>query len=83
MSVNTLAQALEALLVELKAEEGQALFLQYQALPVVSALLRGGNAGLLAPAVDVLMLMCAESCKCLQMHKHKTIVHISTLSRTV
>ncbi|XP_012680554.2 coiled-coil domain-containing protein 138 isoform X1 [Clupea harengus] len=59
--VNTLAQALEALLVELKAEEGQALFLQYQALPVVSALLRGGNAGLLAPAVDVLMLMCAES----------------------
>ncbi|XP_062390630.1 coiled-coil domain-containing protein 138-like [Sardina pilchardus] len=59
--VDTLAQALEALLVELRAEEGQALFLHYQALPVVSALLRGGSPGLLAPALDVLMLMCGES----------------------
>ncbi|XP_041940327.1 coiled-coil domain-containing protein 138-like isoform X1 [Alosa sapidissima] len=59
--VDTLAQALEALLVELRTEEGQALFLHYQALPVVSALLRGGSPGLLASALDILMLMCGES----------------------
>ncbi|KAL2081704.1 hypothetical protein ACEWY4_023557 [Coilia grayii] len=59
--VDTLAQALEGLLVELQTEEGQTLFLQYQALPVISVLLRGGNPGLLAPALDVLMAMCRET----------------------
>ncbi|XP_063069345.1 coiled-coil domain-containing protein 138-like [Engraulis encrasicolus] len=59
--VDTLAQALEALLVELRAEEGPVLFLHYQAVPVISALLRRGSPGLLGPALDVLMTMCGES----------------------
>lgn len=59
--VDVLAQAVDVLSCAVRTDEGQMLFLEYQALPVVLALLRAGGPGLLAPSVDVLMQMSAES----------------------
>ncbi|XP_028847274.1 coiled-coil domain-containing protein 138 isoform X2 [Denticeps clupeoides] len=59
--VDTVAQALDVLLCAVRLEEGRALFLQYQALPALLAILRGGSPGLLALVIDVFMQMCAES----------------------
>ncbi|XP_042611123.1 coiled-coil domain-containing protein 138 isoform X2 [Cyprinus carpio] len=59
--VDVLAQAVEVLSGAVRTDEGQALFLEYQALPAVLALLRSGSPGLLAPSVDVLLQMSAES----------------------
>lgn len=59
--VDVLAQAVDVLSSAVRTDEGQMLFLEYQALPVVLALLRAGGPGLLAPSVDVLMQMSAES----------------------
>uniref|UniRef100_A0A8C2PYZ3 Coiled-coil domain-containing protein 138 n=1 Tax=Cyprinus carpio TaxID=7962 RepID=A0A8C2PYZ3_CYPCA len=59
--VDVLAQAVEVLSGAVRTDEGQALFLEYQALPAVLALLRSGSPGLLAPSVDVLLQMSTES----------------------
>ncbi|XP_056321133.1 coiled-coil domain-containing protein 138-like [Danio aesculapii] len=59
--VDVLAQAVDVLSCAVRTDEGQMLFLEYQALPAVLALLRAGGPGLLAPSVDVLMQMSAES----------------------
>ncbi|KAL7881233.1 hypothetical protein AOLI_G00080810 [Acnodon oligacanthus] len=59
--VDILAQALDVLHGDVRTDEGQALFLKYQALPAILALLRVGSPGLLASAVDVLLQMSAES----------------------
>ncbi|KAG9349363.1 hypothetical protein JZ751_027806 [Albula glossodonta] len=56
-----LAQALDSLHDDLRCEEGRELFLQYRALPVVLAHLRGGSRGLLSVAVDILLQMATES----------------------
>ncbi|KAF4108657.1 hypothetical protein G5714_009730 [Onychostoma macrolepis] len=59
--VDVLAQAVEVLSGAVRTDEGRALFLEYQALPAVLALLRSGSPGLLAPSVDVLLQMSSES----------------------
>ncbi|XP_043086432.1 coiled-coil domain-containing protein 138-like isoform X3 [Puntigrus tetrazona] len=59
--VDVLAQAVEVLSGAVRSDEGQALFLEYQALPVVLALLRAGSPGLLAPSLDVLLQMSSGS----------------------
>ncbi|XP_030642451.1 coiled-coil domain-containing protein 138 [Chanos chanos] len=56
-----LAQALDVLHGAVRTEDGQVLFLRYQALSAILALLRGGSPGLLTPAVDVLLQMSTES----------------------
>ncbi|XP_066562084.1 coiled-coil domain-containing protein 138 isoform X2 [Amia ocellicauda] len=55
-----LAQALDSLHRDLQAAEGRALFLQYQALPLVLALLHSGGRGLLSAALDILLQMTAD-----------------------
>ncbi|XP_016115407.1 coiled-coil domain-containing protein 138 [Sinocyclocheilus grahami] len=59
--VDVLAQAVEVLSCAVRTDEGQALFLEYQALPVVLALLRSASPALLAPSLDVLLQMSSES----------------------
>lgn len=59
--VDVLAQAVDVVSRAVRTDEGQALFLEYQALPAVLALLRGGSPGLLAPSTDVLLQMSSES----------------------
>uniref|UniRef100_A0A673H635 Coiled-coil domain containing 138 n=1 Tax=Sinocyclocheilus rhinocerous TaxID=307959 RepID=A0A673H635_9TELE len=59
--VDVLAQAVEVLSCAVRSDEGQALFLEYQALPVVLALLRSASPALLAPSLDVLLQMSSES----------------------
>ncbi|XP_035250347.1 coiled-coil domain-containing protein 138-like isoform X1 [Anguilla anguilla] len=56
-----LAQALDSLHDDLRSEEGRELFLQYRALPVVLAHLRGGGRGLLGVSIDILLQMAGES----------------------
>ncbi|XDV29912.1 hypothetical protein PO909_032941 [Leuciscus waleckii] len=59
--VDVLAQAVDVLACAVRTDEGQALFLEYQALPVVLVLLRGGCPGLLARSTGVLIQMSSES----------------------
>ncbi|XP_077071280.1 coiled-coil domain-containing protein 138 isoform X2 [Siphateles boraxobius] len=59
--VDVLAQAVDVLSCAVRTDEGQALFLEYQALPVVLVLLRGGSPGLLARSTGVLIQMSSES----------------------
>ncbi|KAI4895314.1 hypothetical protein NFI96_033905 [Prochilodus magdalenae] len=59
--VDILAQALDILHGDVRTDEGQALFLKYQTLAAILTLLRAGSPGLLAPAVDILLQMSAES----------------------
>ncbi|XP_059356734.1 coiled-coil domain-containing protein 138-like [Carassius carassius] len=59
--VDVLAQAVEVVSGALRTDEGQALFLEYQALPAVLSLLRSGCPGLLSPSVHVLLQMSSDS----------------------
>ncbi|XP_034160167.2 coiled-coil domain-containing protein 138 isoform X1 [Pangasianodon hypophthalmus] len=56
-----LAQALDVLHGVVGEDEGRGLFLKYKALTVILVLLRTGSPGLLAPSLDVLLQMSAES----------------------
>ncbi|XP_023573292.1 coiled-coil domain-containing protein 138 isoform X3 [Octodon degus] len=56
-----LAQAFDSLCLDLKTDEGKALFLEYQAVPVILGHLRVSSKGLLSNAVDSLLQMTVES----------------------
>ncbi|XP_060785036.1 coiled-coil domain-containing protein 138-like isoform X1 [Neoarius graeffei] len=56
-----LAQALDVLHGIVGEDEGRGLFLKYKALMAILALLRTGSPGLLAPSLDILLQMSAES----------------------
>ncbi|XP_051998638.1 coiled-coil domain-containing protein 138-like [Xyrauchen texanus] len=56
-----LAQALDMLLCAVRTDEGQMLFLQYQALSAVLTLLRGGSPALLSVSINILLQMSTES----------------------
>ncbi|MBN3274840.1 CC138 protein, partial [Polyodon spathula] len=56
-----LAQAFYTLHKDLKSDEGKALFLEYQALPVVLNHLRTSSKGLLSAALDILLQMSMET----------------------
>ncbi|NWZ76162.1 CC138 protein, partial [Poecile atricapillus] len=59
--VDYLAQAFESLRVDLKTDEGKALFLEYQCVPVVLSHLKVSSASLLSSALDGLLQMTTES----------------------
>uniref|UniRef100_A0A8C3VGW3 Coiled-coil domain containing 138 n=1 Tax=Catharus ustulatus TaxID=91951 RepID=A0A8C3VGW3_CATUS len=59
--VDYLAQAFESLRVDLKTEEGKALFLEYQCVPVILSHLKVSSASLLSSALDGLLQMTMES----------------------
>ncbi|KAL1267297.1 hypothetical protein QQF64_032660 [Cirrhinus molitorella] len=59
--VDVLAQAVDVLSASVRTDDGQALFLEYKALPAVLALLRSGSPALLAPSLDVLLHMSSQS----------------------
>ncbi|XP_038242747.1 coiled-coil domain-containing protein 138 isoform X4 [Dermochelys coriacea] len=56
-----LAQAFDSLCVDLKTDEGKALFLEYQSVPVILSHLRISSRGLLSSAIDGLLQMTMES----------------------
>ncbi|XP_067419636.1 coiled-coil domain-containing protein 138 [Emydura macquarii macquarii] len=56
-----LAQAFDSLCVDLKTDEGKALFLEYKSLPVILSHLRISSRGLLSNAIDGLLQMTMES----------------------
>nr|XP_006009609.1 PREDICTED: coiled-coil domain-containing protein 138 [Latimeria chalumnae] len=56
-----LAQAFDTLRADLKTEEGKALFLEYQAVPVILNHMKASNKGLLSNAVDIFLQMTVES----------------------
>ncbi|XP_051564364.1 coiled-coil domain-containing protein 138-like isoform X2 [Myxocyprinus asiaticus] len=56
-----LAQALDMLLCAVRTDEGQMLFLQYQALSAILTLLRGGSPALLSVSINILLQMSTES----------------------
>ncbi|XP_059883170.1 coiled-coil domain-containing protein 138 isoform X5 [Delphinus delphis] len=56
-----LAQAFDSLCLDLKADEGKSLFLEYQAVPVVLSHLKISSKGLLSCVVDSLLQMTVES----------------------
>ncbi|XP_041115915.1 coiled-coil domain-containing protein 138-like [Polyodon spathula] len=56
-----LAQAFYTLHKDLKSDEGKALFLEYQALPVVLNHLRTSSKGLLSAALDIRLQMSMET----------------------
>ncbi|XP_027001139.2 coiled-coil domain-containing protein 138 isoform X1 [Tachysurus fulvidraco] len=56
-----LAQALDVLHCIVGEDEGRGLFLKYKALTTILSVLRTGSLGLLAPSLDVLLQMSAES----------------------
>ncbi|KAJ7406949.1 E3 SUMO-protein ligase RanBP2-like isoform X3 [Willisornis vidua] len=58
-----LAQAFDSLRVDLKTDEGKALFLEYQCVPVVLSHLKVSSRGLLSSALDGLLQMTMESGK--------------------
>ncbi|XP_038010842.1 coiled-coil domain-containing protein 138 isoform X1 [Motacilla alba alba] len=62
--VDYLAQAFESLRVDLKTEEGKALFLEYQCVPVILSHLKVSSTSLLSSALDGLLQMTMESGKC-------------------
>ncbi|NXJ77539.1 CC138 protein, partial [Trogon melanurus] len=59
--VDYLAQAFDSLRVDLKTDEGKALFLEYQCVPVVLSHLKVSGRGLLSSALDGLLQMTMES----------------------
>ncbi|NXN79008.1 CC138 protein, partial [Bombycilla garrulus] len=59
--VDYLAQAFESLRIDLKTDEGKALFLEYQCVPVILSHLKISNASLLSSALDGLLQMTMES----------------------
>uniref|UniRef100_A0A8C0VLW6 Coiled-coil domain containing 138 n=1 Tax=Cyanistes caeruleus TaxID=156563 RepID=A0A8C0VLW6_CYACU len=59
--VDYLAQAFESLRADLKTDEGKALFLEYQCVPVVLSHLKVSSASLLSSALDGLLQMTMES----------------------
>ncbi|NXA88872.1 CC138 protein, partial [Melanocharis versteri] len=59
--VDYLAQAFDSLRVDLKTDEGKALFLEYQCVPVVLSHLKVSRRGLLSSALDGLLQMTMES----------------------
>ncbi|XP_034613969.1 coiled-coil domain-containing protein 138 isoform X1 [Trachemys scripta elegans] len=56
-----LAQAFDSLCVDLKTDEGKALFLECQSVPVILSHLRISSRGLLSNAIDGLLQMTMES----------------------
>ncbi|XP_039911672.1 coiled-coil domain-containing protein 138 isoform X1 [Hirundo rustica] len=59
--VDYLAQAFESLRVDLKTDEGKALFLEYQCVPVILSHLKVSSTSLLSRALDGLLQMTMES----------------------
>ncbi|NXQ57327.1 CC138 protein, partial [Anthoscopus minutus] len=59
--VDYLAQAFESLRIDLKTDEGKALFLEYQSVPVILSHLKVSSASLLSSALDGLLQMTMES----------------------
>ncbi|NWX45365.1 CC138 protein, partial [Steatornis caripensis] len=59
--VDYLAQAFHSLHIDLKTDEGKALFLEYQCVPVILSHLKVSNRGLLSSALDGLFQMTTES----------------------
>ncbi|XP_057900434.1 coiled-coil domain-containing protein 138 [Melospiza georgiana] len=59
--VDYLAQAFESLRADLKTDEGKALFLEYQCVPVVLSHLKVSSTSLLSRALDGLLQMTMES----------------------
>ncbi|XP_054688114.1 coiled-coil domain-containing protein 138 isoform X4 [Grus americana] len=59
--VDYLAQAFDSLRIDLKTDEGKALFLEYQCVPVILSHLKVSNRGLLSSAFDGLLQMTTES----------------------
>ncbi|NWH93417.1 CC138 protein, partial [Aegithalos caudatus] len=59
--VDYLAQAFESLRVDLKTDEGKALFLEYQCVPVILSHLKVSSTSLLSSALDGLLQMTMES----------------------
>ncbi|XP_064915952.1 coiled-coil domain-containing protein 138 isoform X4 [Columba livia] len=59
--VDYLAQALDSLCTDLKTDEGKALFLEYQCMPVILSHLKVSSRGLLSSALDGLLQMTMES----------------------
>ncbi|XP_054041834.1 coiled-coil domain-containing protein 138 isoform X5 [Rissa tridactyla] len=59
--VDYLAQAFDSLRVDLKTDEGKALFVEYQSVPVVLSHLKISSRGLLPSALDGLLQMITES----------------------
>ncbi|XP_069733684.1 coiled-coil domain-containing protein 138 isoform X2 [Phaenicophaeus curvirostris] len=59
--VDYLAQAFDSLRVDLKTDEGKALFLEYQCMPVILSHLKVSSRGLLSSALDGLLQMTMES----------------------
>ncbi|KAM9486632.1 coiled-coil domain-containing protein 138 isoform 1-T4 [Clarias gariepinus] len=58
---DVLVQALDVLHSVVGEDEGRGLFLKYKALSTVLSLLRTGSPGLLAPSLDILLQMSADS----------------------
>ncbi|XP_042314349.1 coiled-coil domain-containing protein 138 [Sceloporus undulatus] len=56
-----LAQAFDSLCIDLKTDEGKALFLDYEAVPIILSHIRISNKGLLSNAIDSLLQMTTES----------------------
>ncbi|NWR88196.1 CC138 protein, partial [Furnarius figulus] len=59
--VDYVAQAFDSLRVDLRTDEGKALFLEYQCLPVFLSHLKVSSRGLLSSALDGLLQMTMES----------------------
>ncbi|NXI72759.1 CC138 protein, partial [Anseranas semipalmata] len=59
--VDYLAQAFDSLCIDLKTDEGKALFLEYQCVPVILSHLKISSRGLLSSALDGLLQMTMES----------------------
>ncbi|XP_009957164.1 PREDICTED: coiled-coil domain-containing protein 138, partial [Leptosomus discolor] len=59
--VDYLAQAFDSLCIDLKTDEGKALFLEYQCVPVILSHLKVSSRGLLSSALDGLLQMTMES----------------------
>nr|XP_033805833.1 coiled-coil domain-containing protein 138 isoform X2 [Geotrypetes seraphini]XP_033805834.1 coiled-coil domain-containing protein 138 isoform X2 [Geotrypetes seraphini] len=57
-----LAQAFDSLCMDLKMDEGKALFLEYQAVTVILNHLKISSKGLLSSVIDILLQMAVESC---------------------
>ncbi|NXI51930.1 CC138 protein, partial [Chloroceryle aenea] len=59
--VDYLAQAFDSLCIDLKTDEGKALFLEYKCVPVILSHLKVSRRGLLSSALDGLLQMTMES----------------------
>ncbi|KFW92907.1 Coiled-coil domain-containing protein 138, partial [Phalacrocorax carbo] len=59
--VDYLAQAFDSLHIDLKTDEGKALFLEYQCVPVILSHFKVSSRVLLSSALDVLLQMTMES----------------------